>query len=197
MVVSLALLTFQSVYCRGERLSSTQARNRRSLWRNYAAEVVVPAKRRLPIDLTGVVRAMDDEARARREHLLDTHTGELITVPRATLDGGPVDALSPEERAALPLAKRVLRAKPGRFVTIPHRPPPDRYEIMQRFVGSVVDPDLRRNLQRVLGGNAPFRRFMELLADDVAEEARWQQYGATARQFEAREWLESLDIEPV
>jgi hypothetical protein len=166
----------------------------------------VPAKRHLSIDLAAVARAMDDGDRsgatpaAGREHLLDTHTGELITLPRAaldaTLDGGPVDTLSPEERAALPRAKAVLRAKPGRFVPIPHRPPPDKYDIMQRFVASVADPDLRRNLQRALGGNAPFRRFMEVLADDLVEEARWEAYGATVRQIEAREWLESLDIEP-
>jgi hypothetical protein len=163
-------------------------------------EVAVPAKRRLAIDLSAVARAMGDEDRTRCEYLLDTHTGELISLPRAALDtaldGGPVDMLAPEERAALPRAKRVLRAKPGRFVVIPPHPPPDRYEIMQRFVASVEDPDLRRNLQRALGGNAPFRRFMEVLADDVAEEARWEQYGATVRQLEAREWLESLDIEP-
>ena len=68
---------------------------------------------------------------------------------------------------------------------------------MQHFVASVADPDLRRGLQRALGGQAPFRRFMEVLADDVAEEERWEGYGATVRQIEAREWLESLEIEAV
>jgi hypothetical protein len=164
-------------------------------------EVAVPAKRRLPIHLAAVAHAMDDEDRSHREHLLDTHTGALIALPRAALDaaqdGGPVDPLSPEERAALPQAKAVLRAKPGRFVIVPHRPPPDKYDVMQRFVASVADPDLRRGLQRALGGQAPFRRFMEVLADDVAEEERWEGYGATVRQIEAREWLESLEIEAV
>ncbi len=167
----------------------------------------MPAKRRLPIDLAAVAQAMDEENRSgaapeeRREYLLDTHTGELVTLARAALDaaldGGPVDTLSAEERTALPRAKAVVRAKPGRFVTVPPRPAPDKYDVMQRFVASVEDPDLRRNLQRALGGNAPFRRFMELLADDVVEEARWAEYGASVRQIEAREWLESLEIEPV
>ena len=164
-------------------------------------EVAVPAKRRLPIHLAAVAHAMDDGERSHREHLLDTHTGELIALPRAALDaaqdGGPVDTLSEEERAALPQAKAVLRAKLGRFVIVPYRPPPDKYDVMQRFVASVADPDLRRGLQRALGGQAPFRRFMEVLADDVAEEERWEGYGATVRQIEAREWLESLEFEPV
>ena len=68
---------------------------------------------------------------------------------------------------------------------------------MQRFVASVAEPDLRRNLQRALGGQAPFRRFKEVLADDVAEEERWQGYGEAVRQIEAREWLESMEIEAV
>ena len=161
----------------------------------------MPAKRRLPIDLAAVARAMDDEDRSHQEHLLDTHTGHLLTLPRAALDaaleGGPVDSLVPEARAALPQAKGVARAKPGRFVTVPQRPPPDKYDVMQRFVASVADPDLRRSLQRALGGHAPFRRFIEVLADDVAEEARWENYGEAVRQIEAREWLESLEIEPV
>jgi uncharacterized protein UPF0158 len=160
-------------------------------------EVAVPAKRRLPIPLAAVAHAMDQGDRSHQEHLLDTHTGALIALPRAALDGGPIETLSPEERAALPQAKTVLRAKPGRFVIVPHRPPPDKYDVMQRFVASVADPDLRRALQRALGGQAPFRRFMEILADDVAEEERWEGYGATVREIEAREWLESLEIEPM
>lgn len=160
----------------------------------------MPAKRRLPIDLAAVARAMDEGDRTREEYLLDTHTGALVTLPRgvldAAVDGGPAEALSPSERALLPQAKTVLRARPGRFVIVPHPPPPDRYEVMQRFVASVADPDLRRGLQRALGGQAPFRRFMEVLADDVAEEERWQGYGAAVRQIEAREWLQSMEIEP-
>jgi hypothetical protein len=68
---------------------------------------------------------------------------------------------------------------------------------MQRFVASVADPDLRRSLQRALGGHAPFRRFMEVLADDVAEEERWEGYGDAVRQIEVREWLDGLGIEPI
>lgn len=164
-------------------------------------EEAVPAKRRLPIDLAAVARAMDDADRSHREHLLDTHTGELITLPRAALeaviDGTPADALAPEPREALPRARMVARAKPGRFIAVPHRPPPDRYDVMQRFVASVRDSDLRRSLERALGGHAPFRRFREVLADDVAEEARWESYGETVRQIEAREWLDGFNIEPV
>jgi hypothetical protein len=164
-------------------------------------EVVVPAKKRLPIDVAAIARAMDDGDRSLREHLLDTHTGAVVTLPRAALDaatdGGPLDPLSPEAQAAMPRAKAVARAKPGHFVIIPARPAPDVYDVMQRFVASVEEPDLRRNLQRALGGQAPFRRFKEVLADDVVEEERWQSYGAIVRQIEAREWLESLEIEAV
>ena len=45
--------------------------------------------------------------------------------------------------------------------------------------------------------HAPFRRFMEVLADDVVEEERWESYGGAVRQVEAREWLEELGIELV
>ena len=38
---------------------------------------------------------------------------------------------------------------------------------------------------------------MEVLADDLVEEARWDEYGAAVRQIEAREWLESLEIQPM
>jgi hypothetical protein len=161
----------------------------------------VPAKRRLSIDLAAIALAMDDGDRSQREHLLDTHTGVLVTLPRAALDaaldGGPVDTLTPEVQACMPRARAVARARPGHFVVIPQRPPPDVYDVMQRFVASVEEPDLRRNLQRALGGQAPFRRFKELLADDLAEEERWQSYGDAVRQIEAREWLESLEIEVV
>jgi hypothetical protein len=158
----------------------------------------VPPKRRLPIDLAAVARAMDDADRSHREHLLDTHTGEVLALPRivleAAVDGTPVDTLLPEARESMRQAKVVARAKPGHFVSIPHRPPPDVYDAMQRFIASVLDTNLRRNLQRALGGQAPFRRFREVLADDVIEEERWESFGEAVRQIEAREWLESLDI---
>ncbi len=161
----------------------------------------MPGKRRLPIDIAAVARAMDTADRSTQEHLLDTHTGELLVLPRAALDaaldGAPSDSVPPEIREALFRAKAVARAKPGRFVIVPHRPPPDRFDVMQRFVASVRDADLRRSLQRALGGHAPFRRFMEVLADDVVEEERWESYGGAVRQVEAREWLEELRIELV
>jgi hypothetical protein len=160
----------------------------------------LPVKKRLPVDVAAVARAMDDTDRAAREYLLDTHTGELLTLPRAALeaaaDGAAAESLPAEVRASLPQARTAARAKPGRFAAVPHRPPPDRFDIMQRFVASVRDHDLRRSLERALGGHAPFRRFMEVLADDVAEEERWESYGATVRQIEAREWVEGLGIEP-
>jgi hypothetical protein len=162
-------------------------------------EAAVPGKRRLVINVAAVARAMGEADRSHWERLLDVHTGELLTLPRSALEaaaeGTPVDAVAPEAREALPQAKVVARAKPGRFIGIPHRPPPDVYDVMQRFVASVDDPDLRRSLERALGGHAPFRRFKEVLADDVAEEARWEEYGETVRQLQAREWLEDLGIE--
>jgi hypothetical protein len=163
-------------------------------------EIALPVKRRLPVDIAAVARAMDDGDRAAQDYLLDTHTGELLALPRAALeaavDGAAADSLPAEVRAALPQARTAARAKPGRFVAVPHRPPADRFEIMQRFVASVREHDLRRSLERALGGHAPFRRFMEVLADDVVEEERWEGYGNTVRQLEAREWLDGLGIEP-
>jgi hypothetical protein len=162
-------------------------------------ETVVPVRRRLPIDLAAVARAMDDADRTTREYFLDAHTGELIVLPRAALDaalvGAPAGSLPQEIQEALPRARTVARARPGRYATVPQRPPPDEFDVMQRFVASVRDADLRRRLQRALGGHAPFRHFREALADDVDEEARWQTYGAAVRQIEAREWLQDLDID--
>jgi hypothetical protein len=164
-------------------------------------EIDVPGKRRLPIDIAALAHAMDHADRSTQEYLLDTYTGELFVLPRAVLDaaldGTPTDSLPSDLREALPRAKIVARAKPGRFVVVPQRPPPDPFDVMQRFVASVRDGDLRRSLQRALGGHAPFRRFKEVLADDVAEEERWQSYGSAVRQIEAREWVEELSIEPV
>jgi hypothetical protein len=144
---------------------------------------------------------MAEADRSTREHVLDVHTGELLALPRAALDaaldGTPAEALPPEVRAELTRVRAVTRARAGRYLVVPHHPPPDQFDVMQRFVASVADAELRRNLQRALGGHAPFRRFREVLADDVVEEERWEGSGEMVRQIEAREWLEELDIEPV
>ena len=146
-------------------------------------------------------RAEGHRIAALRYETLRRDMATTLALPRAALDaaldGTPSGSLPPELREQLPLARAVARARPGRYVVVPQRPPPDQFDVMQRFVASVASVELRRNLQRALGGHAPFRRFREVLADDVLEEERWEGYGETVRQIEAREWLEGLDIEPI
>ena len=72
----------------------------------------------------------------------------------------------------------------------------EQYRWMERFVGSVVDPQLRERLVMAIDGKGAFRRFKDVLLAYPAERERWFTYRADLLHWHMHNWLIERQIEP-
>lgn len=72
----------------------------------------------------------------------------------------------------------------------------EQYRWMERFVGSVVDPQLRERLVMAIDGKGAFRRFKDVLLAYPAERERWFTYRADLLHWHMHNWLIERQIDP-
>jgi hypothetical protein len=72
----------------------------------------------------------------------------------------------------------------------------EQYRWMERFVGSVTDPQLRERLVIAIDGKGAFRRFKDVLLAYPAERERWFTYRADLLHWHMHNWLLERQIEP-
>ena len=63
------------------------------------------------------------------------------------------------------------------------------YRDMERFIGSINDPDVREQLDRTLGGRGAFRRFKDQLARWPELSDQWYAFSEDRHRGRARAWL--------
>lgn len=151
-------------------------------------------------DIALVMEKQDDMGSS--EHF-DTETGEVPNIPDEVMDAA--ESGDEEEIASLPdweqeligTARLILADEKGRFQDIPRRSSPDGYELMAEFAESVWNAKLRARLESALHGKGVFRRFKDALHDEPDEENRWYKFHDDKMRQEVRDWLNSLDIEPI
>jgi len=66
---------------------------------------------------------------------------------------------------------------------------PPKYEVMQRFLTTVDQPDLASRLSDALVGSGAFRKFQKTLSRNESEYTRWHLFSDDARLGRARNWL--------
>jgi hypothetical protein len=72
----------------------------------------------------------------------------------------------------------------------------EQYRWMERFVGSVTDPQLRERLVMAIDGKGAFRRFKDVLLAYPAERERWFTYRADLLHWHIHNWLIEREVEP-
>jgi hypothetical protein len=72
----------------------------------------------------------------------------------------------------------------------------EQYRWMERFVGSVGDPQLRERLVMSIDGKGAFRRFKDVLLAYPSERERWFTYRADLLHWHIHNWLIERQIEP-
>jgi hypothetical protein len=84
-----------------------------------------------------------------------------------------------------------------RFVEVPQTDSRAGYHDMEAFIETVQGKRLQDRLSEAINGRGAFRRFKDALLSVPDERERWFAFkGAVLRQ-RAKEWLESLEIEPI
>ena len=177
-----------------------------------------PTKRRLKVDLDGLMVAFED-ASPEVTWYLDVETGETSSIGRDVWreleevyeEIGPEEATDDASFAAA-LARRDLqpwleeaveeayRVEAGfgtRYLRVPEGDSRAGYRDMEEFIATIQDSRLQDPLDRAIQGRGAFRRFKDVLGDYPHERERWFQFRDARLRRRVLEWLEDEGIEAI
>jgi hypothetical protein len=145
--------------------------------------------KKLRVDMNDILDSMTGSPDDGVSFYLDLQTGKVETKLSSYLFD-----VSGEEQTDI---ERAIEDGPERFDEIPRFEGRREYRLMAEFAESVDEPDLRDRFDVALqGSKGAFGRFRSLVSQYPDLLARWEQTRGDALLEEAREWLESLAIEP-
>jgi hypothetical protein len=112
-------------------------------------------------------------------HYLDVETGDVIPVFAFNRDRVLAD----------------IHKNQNRYVRIAPQSGRQGYEIMQEFIETVDDVDLRDRLRTAISGKNTFSRFRDALIDEPKMKKRWSRFRAEAAVRSLREKLAERAVE--
>ena len=112
-------------------------------------------------------------------HYLDVETGDII----------PVFTFNRDRVLA------EIHSSPDRYVRIAPQSGRRGYEIMQEFIETVDDDDLRDRLRTAISGKNTFSCFRDALADRPKLKKRWSRFNAEAAVQGLRDRLAERSVE--
>jgi hypothetical protein len=115
------------------------------------------------------------------ESFLDITAGHVVS-----LTAGDPEAPSLKAKVALNISN---------YVRVDPASSREQYRWMERFVGSVTEPQLRERLVMAIDGKGAFRRFKDVLLAYPAERERWFTYRADLLHWHMHQWLLEHEIE--
>jgi Uncharacterised protein family (UPF0158) len=111
------------------------------------------------------------------------------------ITGGHVVSLTAGDPETPSLKSKVAQ-NIGNYTRVDPASSREQYRWMERFVGSVTEPQLRERLVMAIDGKGAFRRFKDVLLAYPAERERWFTYRADLLHWHMHQWLLEHEIEP-
>ena len=159
--------------------------------------------RRVAIDMDALVQAIRNSRRSGgTSWYLDAETGQLVGVDSNLLsaleNSDDLDGITHYDQQQLQQAEEILY-NPDRYLPVEGLSADDLIKIMNDFVATVADPELRKLLQGTVQGKGAYRRFRETLARYPQEMQRWVEFENKAVLEFAHDWLDlnGIEVEPV
>jgi len=132
---------------------------------------MVMAARRMSVNLDDIAEAMSRADRGEVDYFLDTRAGRVMRVPLEEADGFG-----------------------DGYARIPEMDAHETYRIMEDFIDTVRDGELRDALEEAIAGHGAFREFAAVLQQYPEQYERWRQFEADRKRGWAREFLKELGI---
>lgn len=139
------------------------------------------ARDALTLDWDALEVAVERNA-ADTESFLDLATGQVVAI----VAGDP----------EAPLRRSEVSENIRNYLRIEPASSREQYRWMERFVGSVADPQLRERLIISIDGKGAFRRFKDVLLAYPAERERWFAYRAELLHWHIQQWLDEHGLSP-
>src|SRR5215475_9478450 len=147
----------------------------------YPAKLPYGVMKKIPIHWDDLESSFERNA-PDTESFLEISTGYVVSLTAG-------DPETPSLRAK-------VAANIGNYIRIDPASSREQYRWMERFVGSVTEPQLRERLVMAIDGKGAFRRFKDVLLAYPAERERWFTYRADLLHWHMHQWLIEHEIEP-
>jgi len=158
-------------------------------------------RKKLKVDLSELIFAMEVGDNMERSGYLDMETGDVIDMPDDIMHGveeGRTESLVVDwDEELTEIAEKILSDERHRFLPIPRRESREGYEMMVACTDTVKSKSLRDKLLVALDGKGAFRRFRNVLDRHSDELERWYKFKDDWMRDEAVQWLLDNGIEPV
>jgi hypothetical protein len=129
---------------------------------------------------------------------INTNTGEVITLMReevgAAEDETPLENFPDWQRENIKKATSIIEDEDGVYVGFTLRNDYNEYDIIQDFIGTLMDEDIREKMNEAIQGRGAFRRFKDgIIEHDV--DKHWYRYKESKIKELVIEWCKEHDIE--
>ncbi|QGQ93865.1 hypothetical protein EHS13_02560 [Paenibacillus psychroresistens] len=140
-------------------------------------------------DLIGEIEIQIDETFT----YINTQTGEIITLSReemrAAEDEGPLENYPDWQRENIEKAIQIIEDENEVYLDFTLRNGFHEYEIIEEFIGTISDTEVRKELFGVIQGRGAFRRFKDGIREHEVE-TQWYEFKEKKLRELVIEWCE-------
>ncbi|WP_409340794.1 UPF0158 family protein [Paenibacillus sp. MBLB4367] len=145
-------------------------------------------------DLIGEIEIQIDDTFT----FINTKSGEVFTLTReeigAAEDDKPLDKFPEWQRENIEKAISVIEDENGIYVDFTFRNDYNEYEIMEEFIGTLEDQNIRKDLYDAIQGRGAYRRFKDgILEHGIVK--NWYNFKESKIKELVIDWCKDHDIE--
>jgi hypothetical protein len=145
-------------------------------------------------DLVGEIEIQMDDTFT----FINTKTGEVITLTREELraaeDEKPLEKFPEWQRENIEKAISIIEDEDGVYVDFTLRNDHNEYELIQDFIGTLQDDEIRAGLYEGIQGRGAFRRFKDGIIEHSIDK-QWYTYKESKIKELVIGWCKEHDIE--
>ncbi|CAG7652163.1 hypothetical protein PAESOLCIP111_06471 [Paenibacillus solanacearum] len=145
-------------------------------------------------DLVGEIELQIDDTLS----FINTKTGEVITLMReeigAAEDEKPLESFPEWQRENIEKAISIIEDEEGVYVDFSLKNDFNEYEIIQDFIGTLEDDDIREELYDAIQGRGAFRRFKDSIIEQSVDKL-WFKYKESKIKELVIDWCKEHEIE--
>lgn len=153
------------------------------------------AKKHVKLDeLVGEIELQIDDTFT----FINTTTGEVITLTReeigAAEDEKPLEKFPQWQRENIKKAISIVEDEDGVYIDFTLRNDFNEYDIIEDFIGTLEDENIREELYEAIRGRGAFRRFKDGIIEHGVDK-QWYNYKESKIKELVIEWCKEQDIE--
>lgn len=128
---------------------------------------------------------------------IHTRTGEVITLSeeeiRAVEDEKPIERFPAWQRGNIEKAIEILEDEEEIYLDFTLRNECDEYEIMEKFIWTIRDEEIRDDLYNAIQGRGAYRRFKDGIIEHGVDK-QWYTYKEKRIKEQVMEWCKEHDL---